>query len=118
MLLIDLVEQLKGHAMLQGISLSVLMTLARLTPHLKHDILQPQSICQSDPEYTPDKLPASISSFLSDALQIPDEHVHDYWSLLKDYIWNMPTTPLSSKDYTLFKENGWVYGISNVIYLD
>ncbi|EDQ99871.1 uncharacterized protein LACBIDRAFT_334609 [Laccaria bicolor S238N-H82] len=103
MLLIDLVEQLKGHAVLQEIFLSALMTFAQLTSHLKCDVLQPQSICQSDPEHAPDKLPASISSFLSDTL------------LLKDYIWNMPTTALSSKDYTLFKEHGWVYGISNMV---
>ncbi|EDR05355.1 uncharacterized protein LACBIDRAFT_329773 [Laccaria bicolor S238N-H82] len=115
MLLIDLVEQLKGHAVLQEISLSALTTFARLTSHLKRDVLQPQSICQSDPEHAPDKLPASISSFLSDAPRIPEQHIHDYWSLLKDYIWNMPTTALSSEDYTLFKEHGWVYGISNMV---
>lgn len=118
MLLIELVEQLKGHAVLQGISLSDLMILTRLTSHLKHDILQPQGTCQSGPEYTPDKLLASISIFLSDALRIPEENIHYYWSLLNNYVWNMPTTPLSSEDYTLFKEHGCVYGISIVIYLN
>lgn len=115
MLLIDLVERLKAHTLLEGLSLDILMTFTRLASHLKRDILQPQVISQSDPGYAPDKLPASVSNFLGDALGISNECIHQCWGLLNDYIWDMPTTPLSSDDYRLFKEHGWEYGISCVI---
>ncbi|KAF8811761.1 hypothetical protein BYT27DRAFT_7231609 [Phlegmacium glaucopus] len=86
-----------------------LLTFIRLAGHIKRDILQPQSIEQSNSSVAPNKLSDSPRSFFSAALGIPFNHIPYFWTALKDFIWAMPITPLSKDDYLLFKEHGWEY---------
>jgi hypothetical protein len=78
----------------------------------KCDILQPQPINESNPAVAPSVLPQPIAIFLGRSLCIPVETMDDFWTILRDYAWEMPTTPLMREDYDLFKRLGWHCGLS------
>jgi hypothetical protein len=109
---VELLAQLQKHPILRCLTLDGITTLVRLITHLKHDILQPQPINESNPAFAPSILPESIALFLGNALSIPVEVMDDCWTILRDYAWEMPTAPLMRDDYDLFKHFGWQCGLS------
>jgi hypothetical protein len=111
MRLIRALENLKKHAILQKLNLNDPLLYARLIGHLKHDILLPQPLEQSDPAVPPDVLPLSLVEFLSLALKIKHEFIQDSWDIMKYYVWECTTVPLIHKDFELFREFGWSQGI-------
>ncbi len=106
--------EIKNHEGLSGLSFYSLMIVARLIPHLKQDILQPQTLIQSDFHVAPLKLSSSFILFLSSLLCIPDAYIPDLWTIIREEVWELPIVPLSKVDYGLFKEHSWRYGISCV----
>ena len=104
--------RLSAHPILRGLTLDGVVTLTRLTSHLKRDILQPQSISESNPNVPPAILPQPIAMFLSASMDIPIDAMDDCWAIFQDYVWKMPVAPLTSEDYQLFKHHGWEYGLS------
>jgi hypothetical protein len=106
--------EIANHEVLSGLSLDSLVTVARLIPHLKRDILQPQTLPHSDFRVAPPKLSSSFLLFLSGLLCIPDAYIPDLWTIIREEVWDLPIVPLSRIDYGLFKEHGWRYGISCV----
>jgi hypothetical protein len=109
---VELLAQLQKHPILCYLTLDGITTLVRLITHLKRDILQPQPINESNPAFAPSVLPESITVFLGKALSIPVEIMDERWTILRDYAWEMPTTPLMRDDYDLFKQFGWQCGLS------
>lgn len=110
--IIELLAQLRRHPILRYLTLDGITTLVRLTTHLKREILQPQPINSSNPTVAPSILPQPIAVFLGRALSIPVEVMDDCWSILREYAWEMPTTPLMREDYDAFKQFGWPCGLS------
>jgi len=107
-------ERLNAHPILKCITLDGVVTLTRLASHLKRDILQPQSIPETNPDIAPTILPQPIVLFLSAAIGIPIDIMDECWEIFRDYIWDMPLAPLTHEDYQLFKHHGWQYGLSCV----
>lgn len=107
-------EKLNAHPILQYITLDGVVTLMRLASHLKRDILQPQSIPESNSNIAPTILPQPIGFFLSAAIGIPIDIMDECWEIFRDYVWDMPLAPLTHEDYWLFKHHGWQYGLSYV----
>ena len=106
--------RLNAHPILRGLTLDGVVTLTRLASHLKRDILQPQSISESNPNVPPAILPQPIALFLSASMGIPIDTMDDCWAIFQDYVWEMPVAPLTSEDYQLFRHHGWEYGLSCV----
>ena len=111
MRLIRALENLQKHPVLQKLTLNHVLQYARLISHLKNDILLPQPLEQSDPNIPPDVLPLNLVNFLSLALKIEEEFVQDSWDILKYYVWECSTGPLVYKDFELFRQFGWSWGI-------
>ena len=109
--------RLSAHPILRGLTLDGVVTLTRLASHLKCDILQPQSISESNPNVPPAILPPPIAMFLSASMDIPIDAMDDCWAIFQDYVWEMPVALLTSEDYQLFKHHGWEYGLSAYNYL-
>jgi len=109
-------EHIARHEVLSGLSLESLSTVTRFIPHLKRDILQPQSSAQSNPHIAPDKLSSSLIAFMSGVLGISGTLISDLWTIIREEVWNLPAVPLSKSDYMLFKEHGWEYGIGCVLH--
>ena len=109
---VDLFERLQRHPVLCSITLDGIVTFARLVGHIKRDILQPQPINDSDPNFAPDFLPDSVAAFLGTALGIPLDVMDQCWDIFSQYVWMMPCQPLTSEDYRLFKIYGWEHGLS------
>jgi len=107
-------EHIANHQVLSGLSLEGLATVIRFIPHLKRDILQPQSLAQSNRHVAPNMLSKSLITFLSGVLGISGTYVSDLWAIIREEAWDLPVVPLSMTDYTLFKKHGWEYGISCV----
>lgn len=110
--LIFLLSQLQAHPVLCRMTLDGLVTFSRLVGHLKRDIIQPQAIVDSNPRKPPPALPNSIALFIGNSLGIPVSDMDRCWDIMKNYVWEMPTTPLIPDDYLLFKYYGWKLGIS------
>jgi hypothetical protein len=110
--LVSALQTLVQHPYLQSITLDDISCYARLVGHLKHDILQPQPLDQSDIDKPPDILPPSTVYFLNKALQIPLKYVQESWDILKDCLQDCKKVPLKKDDYELFKQFGWDKGIS------
>lgn len=106
--------KLSAHPILQDLTLDGVVTLTRLASHLKRDILQPQSISESNPNVPPAILPQPIVMFISASMGIPIDAIDDCWAIFQDYVWEMPVAPLTYEDYQLFKHHGWEYGLSCV----
>jgi hypothetical protein len=108
-----LLEMLQKHPVLQNLSLNAIFRYSRLVGHLKDDILLPQPLDQSHPSMPgpPQVLSKSISSFLSEALQIDEDCIQDSWDILKFYIWECELVELTSDDYDAFRQFGWSRGI-------
>lgn len=109
---IDLLAQLQVHPVLCNLTLDGITTFVRFIIHLKHDILQPQPINESNPSTTPTVLPEPFTNFLGKALGIPADVMDDCWLILRNYAWEMPTMPLMQEDYDMFKQWGWQCGLS------
>ena len=105
-------EALQSHPAFCDFTLNDISHYARLIGHLKHDILLPQPLDQSDVKMAPKILPSSIVYFLHKALVIPFEFVQVSWDVLKDCFWECKKEPLKKDDYKLFKKFGWEKGIS------
>ena len=105
-------EKLKAHAVLRYLTLDGLVTFTRLASHLKRDILQPQPISKSNPAVPPTVLPQPITIFLGTSLGIPIEVMDDCWEILREYVWEVPFTPLTTEGFQLFKSFGWPCGLS------
>jgi hypothetical protein len=88
-----LLDKISTHPVLQYFTLDGICTLTRLAGHLKKDILQPQSILQSNPNVPPLHLPGPILAFLASSLGIPLDAMHDCWDIMKEHMWWMPITP-------------------------
>ena len=110
--IVELLAQLQAHPILRNLTLDGLTTFVHLITHLKHDILQPQPINESNPTNAPTILPQSIAIFLCKALSIPVEVMDDCWTILRGYAWEMPIMLLMQEDYNLFKQWGWQCGLS------
>jgi hypothetical protein len=109
---VEALQGLKTHPALCDLTLENISRYARLVGHLKHDILQPQPLDQSDFDKPPKILPPSIIFFLHMALEIPLEVIQASWDILKDYLWECKKVPLNKDDYEAFKKYGWEKGIS------
>ena len=107
MFAIHVLERLKAHHNLQYLTLDGICTFARLASNLKHEILQPQPISESNPTIAPAILPEHVHTFLGKALEIPLEVMDDCWDILGDHAWEMPPMPLMAEDHRLFKVFGW-----------
>ena len=109
---VELLASLQHHPVLRHMTLDGITTFTRLAGHLKRDILQPQPINHSDPSLAPIFLPDSVATFLATALAIPLEVMDECWDIFSGYVWEMPSQPLTSEDYWLFKSYGWKHGLS------
>jgi len=106
-------SEIANHKVLSRLSLDGLTTVMRLIPHLKRDIMQPQTLTQSlDHHIAPAKLSDSFTLFLSGLLGIHSAYTPDLWTIIREEVWDLPIMPLSRADYGLFKEHGWMHGIS------
>ena len=110
--IVELLTQLNAHSILRFLTLDGITTFVRLITHLKRDILHPQPINESNPTHAPTVLPQAIATFLGKALSIPVEVMDDCWTILREYVWEMPTMPLMHEDYDLFKQWGWQCGLN------
>ena len=80
-----------SHKVISGLSLDSLTTVARLIPHLKRDILQPQMLTQSrNLHVAPPMLSSSFISFLSDLLGIAGAFIPDLWTIIRQEVWDLP----------------------------
>lgn len=106
--------RLQEHHALKNMTLEHICQYIRLVQHLKDDILlaQPAELTQLSPEQAPEILPPTISLFLSNALNIPQESMQDSWEILKDHIWECQKVGLMREDYEAFKLYGWKLGLS------
>ncbi|KIM37113.1 hypothetical protein M413DRAFT_77411 [Hebeloma cylindrosporum] len=111
---VGLLAQLQVHPVLRYLTLDGITTFVRLITHLKRDIIQPQPVDESNPTTAPTVLPEPLTLFIGNALGIPADTMDDFWSILKDYAWEMPTVPLMQDDYDLFKQWGWRCGLTAV----
>ena len=66
----NLFERLKRHLVLFGLTLDGIVTFTRLVGHPKRDILQPQPINNSDPDFPLYFLPDSVAKFLGTAVEV------------------------------------------------
>ena len=107
-----LLAKISTHPVLKNLTLDGICTLTWLAGYLKQDILQPQSILQSNPNVPPLHLPGPILTFLASSLGIPLDAMRDCWDITREHMWGMPITPLIDDDYSLFKYFGWPLGIS------
>ncbi|KAF8156683.1 hypothetical protein B0H34DRAFT_783090 [Crassisporium funariophilum] len=112
MRLIRALEALQNHPVLRKLTLNKVIQYARLIGHLKNNILLPQPLEQSNPKVPPDVLPLSLVEFLSLALNIEPKSIQDSWDILKYYVWECKTVPLTCEDFELFREFGWSRGIT------
>ena len=108
----DILEKIQAHPVLQYITLDGVVTFTRLASHLKRDIIQPQSISESNPSIAPTILPQPVTHFLGTSLGISFDVIEEFWDILKDYVWETPVVPLTSGDFQLFKHFGWPCGLS------
>lgn len=112
--------RLQEHHALKNMTLEHICQYIRLVQHLKDDILlaQPAELTQLSPEQAHEILPPTISLFLSNALNIPQESMQDSWEILKDHIWECQKVGLMREDYEAFKLYGWKLGLSMWIMLE
>jgi hypothetical protein len=96
----------------ESLSLAQTITFTRLLSVLKHDILlvQPSSVSTDE---APLVLPPTITTFIAASVEISEQSVHGFWTLLKNDIWNLSEQKLSDSEEELFRQHGWKLGISN-----
>ncbi|KAF8161529.1 hypothetical protein B0H34DRAFT_781972 [Crassisporium funariophilum] len=114
MFAIHVLERLKAHHILRYLTLDGICPFACLASNLKREILQPQTICESNPAIAPAILPEHVHTFLGKALGIPLEVMDECWDILGDHVWEMPPMPLMVEDHRLFKVFGWPCGLTAV----
>jgi hypothetical protein len=103
--------------LLADLPFNSLTSFLRRAKILKEDILQPQphhvSIFRAPPF-----LPASVTSFLAASLEMPPEAVGILWSLVKDIVWELPSSAeASADDETAFMVHGHELGLSTYFFL-
>ena len=111
MKLISSLLRLQEHSTLKNMTLEHVCQYIRLVQHLKNDILLAQP-AELSLEQAPEILPPTISLFLSNALNVPQESMQDSWEILKDHIWECQKVGLMREDYDAFKLYGWKLGLS------
>ncbi|THU87679.1 hypothetical protein K435DRAFT_821866 [Dendrothele bispora CBS 962.96] len=88
-------------------------TFIRLCSLLKRDIMQPQPIPETSSEYPPAILPACISTFLGDTLDISSETVSLCWKVFKQDVWDFVVPDDIKKiDLEVFRIHGWKRGLT------
>ncbi|KAJ7882358.1 hypothetical protein B0H14DRAFT_3755558 [Mycena olivaceomarginata] len=105
---------LQKHPVLKELNLQQLLQFIRLAARVKNDILLCQPFSVSS-KCAPDVLPPSIISFLSEATNIPPEHIDSCWEVLKDDVWQFPSVEeVTQEDEQAFVNYGWARGLCNV----
>ncbi|KAH6894824.1 hypothetical protein BKA70DRAFT_1319560 [Coprinopsis sp. MPI-PUGE-AT-0042] len=104
---VELLHALAAHPILRDLSLEALVVIGRYVNVLRNDILLVQEFAYIDLEHAPPALSEAQRAFFSSVLGIPLEVMGELWSLTKDYLWNLPATPLSAHDYDAFRVHGW-----------
>jgi hypothetical protein len=107
-----LLQQLKDHESLSRLSLGTIMTFITWASALKRDIIQPQPL-STPVDRAPEFLPPSVSCFLGDSTDIPQEYIQDCWTIFKDVVWDHPNTEDTKRaDVEAFKVHGQKQGLS------
>ena len=106
---------LRRDTSLHDLTVAQLSTFMRVLSLLKNDILlcQPQNVSTDAP---PSFLPPTIHLFALEALSIPADAIPKLWDVLKDDVWTLCDTKLSTTEENLFREHGWKLGLSECIY--
>lgn len=112
----SLFDSVHCHPLLADLPFNSFTSFLRRAKILKEDILQPQphhvSIFRAPPF-----LPASVTSFLAASLEMPPEAVGVLWSLVKDIVWELPSSAeASADDETAFRIYGHELGLSTYFF--
>ncbi|KAG1869641.1 hypothetical protein F4604DRAFT_1584271 [Suillus subluteus] len=104
----SLFDSVHCHPLLTDLTFNSFTSFLCRAKILKEDILQPQPhhvsiFCM------PPFLPASVTSFLAASLEMPPEAVGVLWSLVKDIMWELPS---SADDKTVFRIYGHELGLT------
>ena len=116
MRLVDVLQRLIHHPTLNTITLDKVSRYTRLILHLTGkeslSILLAQPLGQSSRDITPDFLPQSITAFLSDALDLPENGMEESWEV------PYPSSPLIQVASTARTGKGFrkVVKVHNVSY--
>ena len=112
MRLVDVLQRLIHHPTLNTITLDKVSRYTRLILHLKESILLAQPLEQSSRDIAPDFLPQSITAFLSDALDLPENGMEESWEV------PYPSSPLIQVASTARTGKGFrkVVKVHNVSY--
>ncbi|KAJ6463105.1 hypothetical protein DFH09DRAFT_1492323 [Mycena vulgaris] len=105
-------SELRRDPHVKDLSLNQIMIFTRLLSVIKHDIILCQPVHISTNE-APTVLPPTVSSFISAAAEIPVPAISICWDLLKDEVWSLRDTELSTNEENLFKIHGWKLGITS-----
>jgi hypothetical protein len=112
----SLMRALEGHNSLQQLPVEKLLAFILRASMLKRDIMQPQALLVPT-DMAPDQLPPSVSQFLSHSLNIPLDYTREYWSILKDIIWDYPTAEdVKRADKEAFRIHGKKCGLSEYLH--
>jgi hypothetical protein len=101
---------------LSNITLNQIIHAISLARCLQHDIELPQPLDDSaERSGAPAFLPLAISDFLAESLGIPVQYVKDLWTVIKDDVWEAPSTEEGSKlNEECFRRYGWKRELSKV----
>ncbi|KAG1904180.1 uncharacterized protein F5891DRAFT_1184364 [Suillus fuscotomentosus] len=108
----SLFDSVLHHPLLADLPFNSFTSFLCRTKILKEDILQPQ------PHHVsifcaPPFLPASVTGFLAASLDMPPETVKVLWSLVKDIMWELPSSAeASADDETAFRIYGHELGLT------
>jgi hypothetical protein len=92
---------------LSSLNLNQIIRAISLARCLRHDIELPQPL-QVDHSGAPAFLPLAISDFLAESLEIPVENVKNLWTVIKNDVWEAPSTEEDSKlNEECFRRYGW-----------
>jgi hypothetical protein len=107
-----LLQALKDHENLQQLSLDKILTFITRASMLKRDIMQPQPL--SVPiDVAPERLPPSVSQFLSNSLDLPPDYTRECWTIFKDVIWDHPMANEAKQvEKDAFRVHGMKCGLS------
>ena len=79
-------------------------------------IMQPQALLVPI-DMAPNQLPPSVSQFLSHSLDIPLDYTCEYWTILKDIIWDYPAADdVKQVDKDAFRIHRKKCGLNEYLY--
>ncbi|KZP27843.1 hypothetical protein FIBSPDRAFT_730025 [Athelia psychrophila] len=110
----SLLARMSEHEVLRGLTVTQLMAFVNHAVCLRRSIQLTQPLSEDDIA-APEFIPGSISEFLSESVGIPYQHITTCWSILKDLVWQQPTSEeLSEKQEEQFVKHGWRRGITSI----